>query len=307
MRDAERLRANLRLLTSYVPGRAEAGEVISRRRDEAGHVVEELELGGAVPATLIRPDRTGRCPAVLYCHAHGGDYALGRRELMDGSRFLQMPGFGTALANLGFAAMCIDMPGFGGRRCVGGEAALSKALLWHGKILFGQMLNDLGEALGYLTGREEIAHGHLYTLGLSMGAAHAYWLAALDDRVAGCAHLSMLADIGPMIETGVHDRHGVYLTVPGLLNLAETGDVAGLIAPRPQIVCHGGKDHLTPPSARDAALSRLRHAYRAAQAEDALETMIDPVAPHGESASMRVAVLDFLARAARRPVHFAAM
>lgn len=307
MPEAGRLRGELRRLAGYAPDAPAVGAVVSERRSGDGHVIEEIRLDGhaPVPATLIHPGRPGRLPAVLYAHAHCGDHALGRRELLDGSRFFAAPGYGPALANLGFAAMCIDMPGFGERRHEGTETALAKAALWRGECLFGQMLGDLGAALGYLAARADVDAGRIFTLGLSMGAAHAMWLAALDERVAGCAQIAMLADIGPLIAAGAHDRHGPYLTVPGLLRAAEMGDVAGLVAPRPQLVCHGGRDELTPPPARDAALARLATAY--ARHEGALvETMIDPEAGHGESAPMRVAVLDFLPRALRRASPFAA-
>lgn len=310
---ADELRARiLTLLPGFTPDQSttalgDGGQGASPPRPEGPHpqdisgpimgaVVEEIVLGGPapVPATFVRPEGRGPFPAVLYCHAHGGDYRLGRRELLDGSRFLQEPGYAVALAAMGFASLCIDMPGFGDRQSEGSENALSKALAWKGESLFGRMLDDLSRALGYLGSRVDVDAGRLYTLGLSMGAAHAYWLAALDTRVAGCAHLCMLADTAPMIETGAHDSHGHYLTVPGLLAVAETGDIAGLIAPRPQLICHGANDHLTPAVARDAALGRVSAAY--SEVPQNLTTMIDPDTGHKESAPMRVATLDFLAR-----------
>ncbi|AZQ68222.1 alpha/beta fold hydrolase [Silicimonas algicola] len=308
---SEGLRAELCRLTGYVPGRTTRARAAAPPRVEEGMVVEELVLEGPTPfpATLTRPEMGGRHPAVLYCHAHGGDYVLGRRELLDGSVYFEGPGYGAALAAMGFAALCIDMPGFGDRRREGSEAALSKALSWKGKSLFGLMLADLGLALGYLTGREDVRPDRIYSYGLSMGAAQALWLAALDDRIAGCAHACILADVARLIETGDHDRHGVCLTVPGLLDVADMGEVAGLIAPRPQIVCHGEADPLTPPHARDAALAALRAAYdrrRDATGRNTLHTMTDPAAGHVESAAMRVAVLDFLSRAASRGAFFAA-
>ena len=33
--------------------------------------------------TFLAPDGAGPFPAVLYCHAHGGNYDLGRRELTE--------------------------------------------------------------------------------------------------------------------------------------------------------------------------------------------------------------------------------
>lgn len=290
------LREDLCRLVDWAPRRA-AARTLDVSRDDAGHVIESLSLdgpAGQIPGTLIRPDRPGPHPAVLYCHAHGGDYRLGRRELLEGSRFLQQPGYGRALATAGFAALCIDMPGFGDRRDEGTENDMAKALFWQGKSLFGAMLNDLGCALGHLVSRPDIDASRICTLGLSMGAAHAMWLAALDPGIAGCVHLCFLADIAPLIADGTHARHGFYLSVPGLLQHAEMGDIAGLVAPRPQLTCHGGLDHLTPQPAREAALARLRHAY--ARAPDALTTALDPNAGHCESAPMRVAVLDFLAR-----------
>ncbi|MDF0602522.1 dienelactone hydrolase family protein [Psychromarinibacter sp. C21-152] len=292
------LRTTLQRLTGWAPHPA-VPHAQTAGPHPGGHIVEELTLDtptGAIPGTLIRPDTAGRCPAVLYCHAHGGDYRLGRRELLEGSRFLQDPPYGPALAAAGFAALCIDMPGFGDRRDEGTENDIAKALFWDGRSLFGAMLNDLAAAFGYLTTRPDIHPGRIFTLGLSMGAAHAFWLAALEPRLAGTAHLCMLADIGPLIADGTHAKHGFYLTVPGLLRFAEMGDIAGLVAPRPQFACHGGQDHLTPAPARDAALTRLKAAYETDP--DALTTALDPNAGHGESAPMRVAVLDFLTRAA---------
>ena len=308
---SEGLRAELCRLTGYAPGRTTRARAAHPSRAEEGMVVEELVLEGPapIPATLTRPEAGGRHPAVLYCHAHGGDHVLGRRELLEGSVHFEGPGYGAALAAMGFAALCIDMPGFGDRRREGTEASLAKALSWQGKSLFGRMLSDLGLAVGYLAGRDDVRADRIYSYGLSMGAAHALWLAALDDRVAGCAHACILADVARLIETGDHDRHGVYLTVPGLLAVADMGEVAGLIAPRPQIVCHGQNDPLTPALARDAALASLRAAYdrrRDATGRNTLETMTDPAAGHIETAAMRVAILDFLSRAASRGAFFAA-
>ena len=128
------------------------------------------------------------------------------------------------------------MPGFGDRQGEGSEAALAKAALWRGDCLFGQMLRDLRPGLGWLAAQAWAAPDRIAALGLSMGAAHACWLGALDLRIGAVAQLCMLADIGPLIETGAHDRHGIYLVVPGLLQLAEMGDIAGLVAPRPQFI-----------------------------------------------------------------------
>ena len=245
------------------------------------------------PVTFLRPEGEGPFPAVLYCHAHGGDYALGRHELTEGARWLVRPYAADLLAR-GIAVLAIDMPGFGARAGEGTEAALARSGLWRGRPLFGRMVADHMTALCWLRRQPEIDATRIATLGVSMGAAHAFWLAALDPGVAAVAHICMLADMAPLIESGTHTRHGDYLTVPGLLRHAEIGDVAALVAPRPQFVGAGAADHLAPQAARDAALARLSAAYGA---DGALEILVDPDGGHGETLNIREAALDFLARA----------
>lgn len=291
MDDRRKLRLDLRLATGFVPGQSVNGTVL-RERSLGIHRVEDIVLDGPnpIPASLVLPCNVQpNAPVVLYCHGQPGDRGLGRRELLDGSSYLQSPAYGPALANMGFASLAIDMPGFGARQ---DEAGAS----------LGDCLNDLSRAVGYLWQRSEGGFARVFVLGQSMGAAHAVWLAALDDRIEACAHMCMLADIGPLIEAGAEARLDPSLRVPEVPGMCEMGDVAGLIN-GPQLICHGGQDPLTPPRARAAAIARVRAAYESTAG--VLETFLDPEAGHVESAPMRVAVLDFLARAAKRPAFFA--
>src|SRR5690606_17900614 len=123
-----------------------------------------------------------------------------------------------------------------------------------------------------------------------------YWLAAIDDRLGCVVQLCCYADFGALIETGAHDLHGIYLTVPGLLDAASNGEIAGLIAPRPQFNGIGDLDPLTPPAAVDRALPATRAAYAAAGARDNLVLYREAAAGHRESPGMRRALLAFLAR-----------
>lgn len=248
--------------------------------------------GRDVPGILLLPARLP-CPAILYCHAHGGNYQQGTDELLTGAPYLTGP-YAEDLLKLGFAVLSVDMPGFGSRQGEGSESAMTKAALWRGGSLFGEMLKCQAAALGYLASRPEVDAGRIAALGISMGGALASWLGALDHRVAAVADLCMLADIKDLIALGVHDRHGIYLTVPGLLALADMGDIAGLIAPRPQFVGHERGDHLTPAAARDAALAAAMTAYRKAGAEEKLDRFLGDGDGHKESPAMRQATLAFL-------------
>ena len=267
------------------------------RHDGHGLAVETgtVRTGDRIlPGILLRPRATPGGSAILYCHAHGDRYGIGARETVDGRPALLDPPTAKALAAAGHVVLCIDMPGFGTRQGEGTESVLAKAALWQGKPLFGRQLAELSCALTALAAMPEVDPARIGAFGLSMGATHAYWLAALDDRIAAVAHLCAFSGIGPLIASGAHDQHGHYMTVPGLLAHGDMGDVAALVAPRPQLVGWGTQDPLTPPDALAPALTRLRAAY--AGCPDRLVTVEAQGAGHEETPAMRHAVLDFLAR-----------
>lgn len=266
--------------------------------DEGGYIVERLIFetgyGEAVRGLLARPKGEALSPAILYIHAHGARYDIGAAELLDGRPALKEP-LGPVFAAMGFATLAIDMPGFGSR--LGrSESELAKARLWLGQSLAGQMLGEQTAALSWLAVQPFVDVRRIGCFGISMGATLGYWLAAVDNRVAALAHLCCYADFATLIELGAHDLHGIYLTVPGLLNIAPNGEIAGLVAPRPQLICIGDLDPLTPPPAVDRALEQTRAAYDRAGASDRLILHREPDTGHQESPEMRRAVLDFFKR-----------
>ena len=273
-----------------------AVSLLSSKEEPAdGYVIEHLRLrlgDTEVRGILTRPvDNERRLPAILYGHSHGGGYGIGARELLDGREYLLDP-LGPVFAHAGYVTLCIDMPVFG-ERATTSEGAAAKALLWHGKSLFGQMLSDHSAALSYLASRDDVDPARIGAFGISMGCVLSYWLAAMDTRIAAVAHLCCFADFRTMIELGAHDGHGIYLTVPGLLAEADSGSIAALIAPRPQLVCIGEADSLTPPAAVARAWGELEPAY--AEVRDRLERVSEPDVGHRETPRMREAVLDFFA------------
>ncbi len=234
-------------------------------------------------------------PAVLYIHAHGGKYDIGADELMAGRPALIDPPYGEALAGAGIVALCLDLPCFGSR-ATEPESRAAKRHLWAGTTLFGEMLDDLAGGLDLLAGWPGVDPARIGAFGLSMGATLTFWLAALDPRLRCLAHLCCFADLGELVRLDGHDRHGLYMMVPGLLPALRTGAIAGLAAPRPQFAAMGAADPLTPPTAIDIAIADTRAAYAAAGAKDAFETLVDPATGHVETPEMRAAVLRFFAR-----------
>ena len=220
------------LLSFKEPKFTLAAREVAERDD---YVFERLQFdfegAGPVRGYLTRPARTtGRCPAILYAHSHGGRLDIGARELIEGRSYLLSP-WGPMLARAGYTTLCIDMPSAGERHGIG-ESSAAKAAIWYGKSLIGHMLSDHAAALTYLAGRDDVDAGRIGGFGISLGSTLTYWLAALDTRLKAIAHLCCYADYATLVELGAHDHHGIYLLVPGLLNHTSTGEMAGMVAPR---------------------------------------------------------------------------
>ena len=278
-------------------GPKEAPAVLSRTiEDRAGYTAEHLlfDFGeaGPVRGVLTRPTAmSGRAPGLLYMHAHGGRFDIGVNEILDGQPATLSP-LGPVFAGEGYVTLMLEMPLFG-ERATTTESALSKALLWRGKTLMGQMLSELTGALAYLASRDDVDAARIGAYGISMGCTHGFMLAALDDRIKAVAHLCCFADYGEMIELGLHDGHGHYLTIPGMLAQTSVGEIGGAIAPRPQLICIGEADKLTPPTAFRIAYDEAAAAYAAAGALRALQLLSEPGVGHAETPGMRDKVLQF--------------
>lgn len=287
-----------RLRTIFEIGKHSLTLVSRQVVEEDGYAVERLRFvtadGEAVRGVLTRPVAPARRPALLYIHAHGARYDIGADELLDGRPALLGP-LGPEFARLGFVTLMIEMPAFGGR-AEPNESARAKACLWRGRSLAGQMVAEQQSAFQWLAAREDVAADRVGVFGLSMGATLGYWLAAVEPRIACVAHLCCYADFATLIETGAHDLHGIYLTVPGLLEIASNGVIAGMVAPRPQLIAVGDRDPLTPPAAVDRALAETRDAYARAAATDRLTVLREAETGHVETPAMRAAVFEFLER-----------
>lgn len=244
-----------------------------------------------IPALFLHPnDPETTVPAVLYCHAHGNRFDFGMAELIEGRPSLQ-DAYGPALQALGIASLCLEMPAFGARQDPP-ESARAKKHLWNGTTLFGQMLDELAAGLSFLADHTDINETRIGVLGFSMGSTHAWWLAALDERVKASVALCSFADLACLTQTPAHDDHGIYMTVPALLKNFSTGQIAGLAGPRALMIGVGLQDWSTPEPCFEKARIELQTAYR--NTPEALHFHVEPDMGHVETPAMRQASLDFL-------------
>lgn len=262
-----------------------------------GYILEHLTLNlnglEPVPALFLKPHgRRGPLPAVLYNHWHGGQYELGKWEILQGHKEFPLPPYGEALTAEGYAVLCLDAWNFGERRGRS-ESELFKEMLLRRRVLWGMMVYDSLRAVDYLAAHREIDAGRMATMGFSMGSTMAWWLAALDERIKVCVDLCCLTDLEALIERRGLDGHSIYYYVPSLLAHFSTAEINALIAPRPHLALAGEYDELTPPKGLDRIDAHLRQVYASPGAPAAWRLERYPVG-HVETVAMRRSVLAFL-------------
>lgn len=256
-----RRRRQLWALLGDLPERRPPTAKLLRTEKRPSYTLEhlQLDLNGIepVPAYLLVPEKRRQpAPGLLYIHAHGGTYGLGKEELLLGRKVL--PAYAPVCAAEGLVTLAIDSWCFSERKHEDdgrtGEWDTFKLMLWKGQVLWGMMLFDEFQAVTYLAGRPEVDAGRIGAFGLSMGSTKAWWLAALDPRVRLCIDLCCLTDYEELIKAHYLRGHGIYYYVPGLLKHFQAPEINELIVPRPRLSLNGRKDPLTPP----AGVERIR-------------------------------------------------
>jgi hypothetical protein len=273
-----------------------------RKRGEEerdGYILEtwDLDLNGieAVPAYLARPRAlTGRAPAVLFDHSHGGGYTIGKREFIEGRSYLQPVPYAKVLTDLGYIGLAIDHWVFGERSHTT-ELDMFKGMLWQGQVLWGMMVYDSLRAMDWLVARPDVERARIGTLGMSMGSTMAWWLAALDERVKVTIDICCLTDFHTLVARKGLSGHGVYYYVPGLLTRFTTAQINELIAPRAHLGLAGLQDKLTPVEGLDIIDRELTRVYTAHGHPERWKLLRYDVA-HVETPEGRREIIAFLQR-----------
>ena len=125
-----------------------------RTEKHDGYTLERwvLDLNGIepVPALLLIPDhRQNPAPGLLFIHWHGGQYDLGKEQLLQGVS--AQPAYAPVCAEKGLVTLAIDSWCFGERKHEDngrqGEEDTFKEMLWRGRVLWGMMMFDEFRAL----------------------------------------------------------------------------------------------------------------------------------------------------------------
>ena len=265
-----------------------------------GYVREQLvlDLNGIepVPAFFVSPidASAGKpLPTLLYNHAHGGRYEVGKAEMTTNVySYTTNPTYAVELTRRGWAALAIDHWAFGERNGRT-EGEIFKEFLWRGQVMWGMMVHDSLRAIDYLVSRPDVDAARIGTIGKSMGSTMAWWVAALDERVRVTVDVCCLTEFEDLIAAQGVDCHGMYYYVPGLLNHFSCAEINALIAPRPHLGQAGRYDRLTPMSGLEKIDAHLRKVYRAAGAPNAWKLALHDVG-HTQTPAMRKEAMAFL-------------
>ena len=267
--------------------------------ERPGYILEKLvlDLNGIepVPAYFVKPKGlAGKAPTILYNHAHGGDYPLGKNELIDGRSALHTPPYADLLTSMGYCALCMDTWVFG-ERATRTELDAFKEMLWKGRVLWGMMVYDSIRGIDYLVKRPEVDASRLGTVGISMGSTMAWWVAALDERVKVCVDICCLTDYQALMEINNLKGHGIYYYVPSLLKHFTAAQINALIAPRAHLSLAGDLDDLTPTAGLERIDAELERVYAEAGVPERWRLMRQQVG-HQETPEMREEIVEFLRR-----------
>lgn len=261
--------------------------------------------GAVVPGYMCLPDGLqGPAPAVYYLHYHGGQYSLGKDELLKPNSRGAMPA--AELTARGYVVLCIDAYGFGERQGKGPggpsekgsaeELSLAKLNLWLGRTLWGMMLRDELIALDALAARPEVDPSRIGALGLSMGSTRAWWMAALDERIRAAVCVCCLTRYQDLIQAQGLRQHGIYYFVPGVLRHFDTEAIVALAAPRALCTLSGADDPGSPVAGVEYVNEFVARIYGLYGAPEAFRGVVYPGVGHVFTPEMWDETLTWLGR-----------
>ncbi|MCD6416474.1 MAG: acetylxylan esterase [Planctomycetes bacterium] len=229
-------------------------------------IVFTAEQCADVPAHLLVPKGADAPLPAMIClqgHTPGMHISLGRaRDAHERASVEEDRDFAVQAVRHGFVALAME------QRCFGERAERKLESTWDhtcldavfhslalGKTVLGERVWDVMRAVDLLQEQPEVDSERIACMGNSGGGTVTFYAACLERRirlaVPSCSFCTYADSLMRIQHCG--DNY-----IPGILKVAEMGDLAGLIAPRKLIVVAGQEDELFP-------IGGVRRAFETAQ------------------------------------------
>ena len=192
----------------------------------------QSERGVWVPTQFHIPKNFGAPgPVLLNCVGHGAGVTD------------PLYAYTLDFVKRGFAVLTPQIRDFGDRAfarpdTMSCDRTVKLAMLL-GRTVPGLRLWDLIRAIDYLETRREIDPKRIGCGGLSLGGELSMLLAALDDRIKVAFISGFLSTYDGLM---FRKNNCICYAIPGIMEICDMSDIAGLIAPRPCVVQSGTRD-----------------------------------------------------------------
>ncbi|SHO56536.1 dienelactone hydrolase family protein [Vibrio quintilis] len=252
-----------------------------------------------VSALMLVPKTTGKHAAAILLHDHGAKFDIGKEKMIKpwgdekklasaqawSKKFFTGRFVGDEMAKLGYVVIAVDALGWGDRGPMAYEKqqALASNFFNLGRSLAGNMAYEDMRAFDFLASRPEVDPERVAIVGFSMGSYRAWQLAALRPQAAATVADSWMGTYEGLMTPGnnvLRGQSAYYMMHPGLPQMMDFPDIAGIAAPKPMLVFNGGKDKLFPHAAVQQAYQKLHQIWRSQQADERLVTKVWPELGH---------------------------
>lgn len=253
------------------------------------HVLIPRGLTQPAPAFVCLQGHTTGMHISLGVALHPGD-----ENALGGDR-----DFALQIVREGYIALVLEQRSFGERsetrqeqRAQNGceDAAMHALLL--GRPLVSERAWDVSRAIDLLETLPEVRRDRIGCMGNSGGGTVTFYSACLDKRIWLAMPSCSVCTYADSIFRIYHCPDNF---IPGILKVAEMGDVAGLIAPRKLIIVAGKDDPIFPIDGVNKAFSTACRLFRAAGAPDNIRLIVGDGGHRFYAAPAWAAVREYLA------------
>lgn len=228
---------------------------------------------------LIPKHKDGKIPLIIATHGHGKD-----ADLYDGiyqnvfavNTQTNEISIARQAVNEGYIAIAPTIRAFGDTRTEEDKKAgnsfschtqLMRDLLV-GRTPIGDRVWDMSKILDWAIQHFPVDTNRIAITGNSGGGTVSLFAAACDSRIKVAVPSSYFCTFTGSIGSIPHCDCNY---IPGILELGEMADIAGLIAPRPLCILHGKEDPIFPIQETRKAFINLKAIYAAAVVPDLVE------------------------------------